>query len=371
LPDPLNRSFSNAHDLSRRVPTSRHRYGERSAQNVQDSRRRFTIFAYFHDDCSLHMKKRLIALLGLIIIAIVAVYIIIPQQINATQTVRIKCTAGAANRYLANDTKWLQWWPAKASVPTGTSQNQSNAFIFKDHIYQPEQKMFDAVGVQIKSNKLTINSTMILVPLNKDSVLIQWEGHIKNSNNPFTRIQRYRQVAVIKKDMKHILGQLKYYLEKEEKVYGITIQKTIVKDTLLLVTQQVFDTSPSTLHVYSLINKLKDHIRQQGADETGYPMLNIRKKDSTHFETMVAIPVSKEVKEHNGIVMKYMVPGNILKAEVHGGMQTANNAFAQMENYVLDHHFESPAIPFYSLITNRLTETDTSKWLTAIYYPIY
>ena len=61
-------------------------------------------------------------------------------------------------------------------------------------------------------------------------------------------------------------------------------------------------------------------------------MLNIRKKDSTHFETMVAIPVNKEVKEQNGIVMKYMVAGNILMTEVHGGVQTANNAFAQMDN---------------------------------------
>ena len=29
----------------------------------------------------------------------------------------------------------------------------------------------------------------------------------------------------------------------------------------------------------------------------------------------------------------------------------------------------SPAIPFESLITNRLEEPDTSKWVTKIYYP--
>lgn len=316
------------------------------------------------------MKRWLALLIISIVLLAIAIYVIVPPATIISQTVRINCTQGAANRYLTNDLNWIQWWPANASH-TGNSQNQPNAFIFKEHIYQPEQKMPDAAGVVIKSNKLTINSTMKLLPLNKDSVLIQWEGRIKNSNNPFTRIQRYRQVEIIKKDMKDILEQLKHYLEKDEKVYGLTVQKTIVKDTLLLVTQQVFDSSPSTQNVYSLINKLKVHIREQGAYETGYPMLNTRKKDNTNFETMVAIPVNQEVKEKNGIVMKHMVAGNILMAEVQGGVQTAANAFAQMENYVLDHHLESPAIPFYSLITNRQTETDTSKWVTRIYYPIY
>jgi hypothetical protein len=100
-------------------------------------------------------------------------------------------------------------------------------------------------------------------------------------------------------------------------------------------------------------------------------MLNIQHKDITHFQTMVAIPVNKAVKEQNDFVIKNMVPGNLLVAEVSGGGHTISNAFAQMENYLTDHQFESPAIPFYSLITDRIAETDTSKWVTRISYPVY
>jgi hypothetical protein len=31
----------------------------------------------------------------------------------------------------------------------------------------------------------------------------------------------------------------------------------------------------------------------------------------------------------------------------------------------------TPAIPYQSIITNRLTETDTTKWITKIYQPIF
>ena len=34
-----------------------------------------------------------------------------------------------------------------------------------------------------------------------------------------------------------------------------------------------------------------------------------------------------------------------------------------------DNALSSPAIPFESLVTNRMQEPDTSKWVTKIYYP--
>lgn len=317
------------------------------------------------------MKKWLIALPGLILLAIVAVYIIIPQQINVTQIVRIKCTAGAANRYLVNDSNWYTWWPLTQTSQTGNTQKQDNTFTYNEYIYEPKQKMFNAVGIIIKTDSLTLKSKLIIVPLNKDSVALQWQSNVSSGNNPFTRIQRFKQATTVKHNMASILGKLKNYLENHESVYGINIQKTTVKDSLLMVTQQVFDSFPSTENVYSLINKLKISIQQQGAQETGYPMLNIRKKNNTRFEAMVAIPVNKEIKEQKDIAMKRLVAGNILVAEVRGGLATTMNALTQMENYLSDHNLESPAIPFYSLVTNRLTEPDTTKWITRINYPVF
>jgi hypothetical protein len=65
-----------------------------------------------------------------------------------------------------------------------------------------------------------------------------------------------------------------------------------------------------------------------------------------------------------------MVPGKILVAEVKGGEQRVREAAANLQNYVDDYKLKSPAIPFESLVTDRTKETDTSKWITKLYYPI-
>jgi hypothetical protein len=66
-----------------------------------------------------------------------------------------------------------------------------------------------------------------------------------------------------------------------------------------------------------------------------------------------------------------MIPGKILVTEVKGGNYTTGEALKQLDIYLDDNHLSSPAIPFESLVTDRSQETDTAKWVTKIYYPIY
>jgi effector-binding domain-containing protein len=315
------------------------------------------------------MKKWIVVSIALIAVALLAIYIFVPSKIDLSQSITINCTHGAADRYLVNEANWFKWWPATRSAPP-LFHSQTTVFPYKNFTFHPRQRMFDAIGITISSVDLTFNSKIILIPKHKDSIHIQWNVEYYTANNPVTRVQRYLRAGAVRQHLSEILTALKRFLEKAENVYGIAVKKTIVQDSLLLSTKKVFTIEPSTQNIYSLINKLKTHIQQQGAKETGYPMLNIQRKDSTHFETMVAIPINKAVKEQNNMVLKNLVQGYILVTEVNGGVNTISNAFAQMENYVLDHHYQSPAIPFYSLITDRSAETDTGKWVTRISYPV-
>ncbi|WP_205512987.1 hypothetical protein [Longitalea arenae] len=316
------------------------------------------------------MKKWIIVPTALIAVILVAIYIVVPKKMKLARAVTIHCPHGAVNRFLVNDSNWFKWWPSTTSV-SAKREGKINSFFYKDYSFQPRQRMFDAIGVHITADDLTIDSKIILIPKHKDSVSIQWNYEYNTGMNPVTRVQRYLQAGTLEQHIDEIMYGLKQFLEKTENVYGIAIQKTTVKDTLLLSTRQVFNARPSTQNIYSLINKLKTYIQQEGAIETGYPMLNVQPKNSRPFETMVAIPINKAVKETNDMVIKKMVPGYILVAEVSGGDLTAAHAFSQMENYLADHRYESPAIPFYSLVTNRLTETDTTKWVTRINYPVF
>ncbi len=66
-----------------------------------------------------------------------------------------------------------------------------------------------------------------------------------------------------------------------------------------------------------------------------------------------------------------MFPGKILSTEIKGGEYAVETGFKELSNYISDNQLTSPAIPFQSLVTNRVMEPDTSKWITKLYYPIY
>ena len=170
--------------------------------------------------------------------------------------------------------------------------------------------------------------------------------------------------------MASALQRLRQFMQSERNMYGFAIARERVTDTLLVVTKMQDTTKPTVETYYGLIKKLRDYIARAGAQETNYPMLNISKIDSTHYQTMVAIPVNKELPGSGDIVAKRMIPGNILVAEVHGGTATVTNGLHQLDAYVMEHQFTQPGLPFQSLVTDRLSEHDTSKWITKLYYPV-
>ena len=72
-----------------------------------------------------------------------------------------------------------------------------------------------------------------------------------------------------------------------------------------------------------------------------------------------------------GIFSRKLVRGHYLETDVHGGSGAVNSALDRMNNYISDYGRTVMAIPFFSLMTDRSKEPDTTKWVTRIYYPIY
>jgi hypothetical protein len=121
--------------------------------------------------------------------------------------------------------------------------------------------------------------------------------------------------------------------------------------------------------VYNLVGLLRKYIAVQEADVTGNPIMNVTQQDINEYELMVALPTNKELPGGGGIFFRRMVPGNFISTEVKGGNYTVNNAFNQVQLYMEEYKKTHLAIPFQALITDRIAEPDTSRWITRIYCP--
>ena len=309
------------------------------------------------------MKRFILTLLILMAIIVGGIYIFIPSKIHFRESMYIKTAPKIAARFLLDEKLWHNWWPDKSIDKNDT------IFAYKQFDYAVNWKMISGDSVLIKTKEGYVNSLLNIIPVNKDSTGFYWEGSSNSERNIFKRVRNYFTQKKIQQDAAEIFQALKVYVENGENVYGVKIELKMVVDTLLISTKKTFNKYPKTEQVYEMVNDLKNYMVSNAVLQSNPPMLHVV-QDSGMFKTMVAIPISKSIPNTEKFIIKKMVAGKILIAEIKGGSANAEASIKKIELYMDDYNLLSPAISFQSLVTDRVKETDSTKWVTKIYYPI-
>ena len=302
------------------------------------------------------------------LLAIFASYLLIPATVVFSKVIHLNTSAATAERAFSSSTERLKWWPRQASKTADSIGKQRHTL--GEYAYAFPGQYFSGSIISIHHGQQKFNSSIHVVSFRVDSIALKWKSELPATNNPFKRISNYSTALDFKKNMAQILDSLDLYLRNDIKVYGVEVIEERVKDTILISTRWTSAVYPSTEMIYQKIGGLKDYIKAANGMETNYPMLNIF-SDGGQYVNMVAIPVNKELPQNDKFVLKKMIPGKILTTEVTGGVRSPMVAVKNLEQYIEEHKLTSPAIPFESLITNRIQEKDSTKWVTKVYYPIY
>ncbi len=316
------------------------------------------------------MKKALISLFFFVVLLLISIYIFIPTQLNIFSTTVMKANTNALFRYLSDDAKWYKWWPGESKETKQIDKSINHQF--NTYTYLIKEKLYNAVNIEIIKKDEIIEGRIAIIPIAADSLIVQWKSTFATSINPFIRFQQYKQAVNIKKNMSVILDSLKSFSEDKEKVYKYHILHTTLTDTFLVASKTVTTSYPSTQDIYQSIKNLRTYINDQKAKEVDYPILNITKKDSLHYEMMVAIPTNVALDGRGNISFKRMIAykDKILTADVIGGPENIKKAYDELSIYMSDYNLVSPVIHWETLITDRSKETDSTKWITKIYIPI-
>jgi hypothetical protein len=315
------------------------------------------------------MKKLVFTIALLLLLALGAVYYFIPSTLTIVDSVQIECNSDAGFRTLSENKKWTNWWPGKtASFP---DDKGNSVFIYKGDSFRISKISHNNISIAIHHKELSLPSELNIIPLPNNNMGISWHSSISTNFNPFQRYALYRKAVSLKENMHDILSAIRDYLSKKENVYGLLFKEDATKDSILLACKTTSPVYPNTAFVYSIINNLKRVSKESGADITGFPMLNITQENLNLYKVMVALPINKALKEKNGYFITRLIPGKFITAEVKGGDASINESLNNIQLYFQDYKRISMAIPFQYLITDRSRESDTLKWITKIYAPVY
>ncbi|HEY4147949.1 MAG TPA: hypothetical protein VGM41_03420 [Chitinophagaceae bacterium] len=298
------------------------------------------------------MKKWFISLSVLVVVCLAGIYLLIPSQLKLSGIAYIHCPPAAAFRVVSEESKWPKW------VSAGGDE------------YRIVKKTYNSLEVVILHKGRPVSSELAFLPLSADSLILHWQCSLVAGNNPFDRLARYKQATDIKKNMNAILQELGSFLSKTENVYGSPIRQIAAMDTALISTKILLPVYPSTPDVYRLVDTLKNYITGQGGKVSGPPIMNVTPAEG-QFQLMVAVPTDRWLPETRDFVRRRMIPRAFIVSDVKGGDATVREAFRQMNLYFEDYKRIAMAIPFAALITDRTKESDTTRWMTRIYVPVY
>lgn len=306
------------------------------------------------------MKRLVIVLLILCALAAATAYIFIPGKINISAVSETSANPNAVYRYLLQDRNWMKWWPG----PT--------VYHYDDMHFLPSKKLLNSFEMLLVYKRDTLINILKLIPLSKDSTALSWSCYMENSKNPIKRWIQYFDAMQMKKGLDVLTDSLKKHLGKEENIYGFSVQKVKVTDSVLISTKSSFDHYPNEQEIDVMVQKLKNYIKKEKAIEKNYPMLNVHQTGPAEFEAMVAIATERLLPATKDFAPKMVLKGgNILEAEFKGGPASIKQAFHEFENYKTEMQFVAPAIPYQLMITDRAKEKDTSRWITRFYYPVF
>ncbi|HUQ96059.1 MAG TPA: GyrI-like domain-containing protein [Chitinophagaceae bacterium] len=312
--------------------------------------------------------KKWLGLLLLLLVALVGFNFLLPTSNKVTYAVALNVHPNAALRCLTAPGLLQKWWPQPgetvAAVPPQLLQ-----LTYNEQTYQVTPAAFDVVNIEIKDGSGTAPSIITVLPMQHDSAFLTWTAELPQSGVA-GRFQQFFTARKLQKNMAAILHRLQQFVQSEHHVYGLAINQQQVADTLLVVTKSETSTPPTVETYYELFKKLRTYIAAKGVQETNYPMLNILEVATNKYAITVAIPVNKVLPDNDGIAFKRMIPGGILFTEVRGGPGAIQEGFRQLNYYMVEHRLQQPGMAFQSLITDRLAEPNTAKWVTKLYLPV-
>ena len=302
---------------------------------------------------------------------IIVIYIFIPGKINITSSTVIPTTDIGVERFVTDENKWEKWWTYNNPHEKPTNPEHAKAFISNSDTFKLFNKYYKSADILIHTDAQELVSKLVIISLTQDSTGIEWTSPLLMGSDPYTRLTRYLQAKHLKKSMDTVLYNLKGFLSKSENIYGIPFERNHLKDTLYFTAKTILQTRPATTEIYGLIKKLQDYAAKNSVKQTGNPIYNITEMDKNRFQLMAAIPVEKAVKEADGFSMKHMVKGSFITTEVVGGDSAVSMASKNLHQYFQDFRKTSMAMNFTMLVTDRMLQADSSKWITRLYMPVY
>jgi len=111
-------------------------------------------------------------------------------------------------------------------------------------------------------------------------------------------------------------------------------------------------------------------MKKQNLQMAGAPMAIYYSDSQTNWDMEAAIPVDKPGKADGKVKPGEIKAGNATVAHYHGAYDKMGDAWSSLKKYMADNNKKKVGAPWEVYLSDPMTEKDTAKWATDIYFPV-
>ena len=183
-------------------------------------------------------------------------------------------------------------------------------------------------------------------------------------------------MAFMKKKMHEVfnngLSNLKELCEAEKNSrFGeITVNSSTAQKLLLVKDSATMGEMPYKMG--EMYGKLMTYIVRKELETTGYPLSIYYKWANEGYTNFAcAMPINEKVRTYSKTILYEEIPAQkVVTVDYWGDYKKMEKAYTAMFAYLETNDLKLSGAPWEEYHTDPMSETDTTKWLTRIYYPV-
>jgi len=332
------------------------------------------------------LKKILIVLVILVAIAAI-VGLMLPSAVHIERSMVVNAKPAKVYAYLDNmkkDPEWspwllkdtaaqLQYEGPETGIGSKLSWKSDNSDVGNGSMITVES----VAGEKIKRELYFMEdpkpayATFVMTP-EGDGTKVSWMMDADMGGNPFMHIMGKMMSGMAGKEFEKGLVNLKTKVESmpEEASANFKIEMIVTAPAHYLAVHD-------TVSIPTIGEKLGQHfgtiqiaLKKQNLNITGAPMAIYYSDSQTNWEMDAAIPVDKPGKADGKVMPGEMKGGNAVVAHYFGNYDKMGSVYAGLKEYLAANNLKMTGAPWEAYIASPMTEKDTAKWQTDVYFPV-
>jgi len=206
------------------------------------------------------------------------------------------------------------------------------------------------------------------------NTMVTWSLDMDAGMNPIMRIMGSMMDKMIGPDFEKGLNNLKELCEKMPKGIetAMKVEETTTKDQMMLIVKDSCKIEDIGKKLGSLYQEIGKVVGAQKLEMAGAPFAIYPKFDKAADQVVLEAGISVNKKAEGKGAVKYMEmkSGKAAKVNYYGDYMKSEVAHNAIQDWVKANNKKIIGAPWEVYVTDPMTEKDTAKWLTEIYYPI-